>query len=154
MLAINAAIEAARLGDDGGGFAVVAREMRQFAGKTRDAAVEIGERIGDIRAVAGDVLDDQGAIDGMVNRIEAMTRSLDETVGVQAATARLLADNVSQALTASADINANVTEISRMVADAAQGSTAMRTMADNLAQETRRLRGRVAAFVSELQAAG
>jgi len=154
LLAINAAIEAARLGDDGGGFAVVAREMRQFAGKTRDAAVEIGERIGDIRAVAGDVLDDQGAIDGMVNRIEAMTRSLDETVGVQAATARLLADNVSQALTASADINANVTEISRMVADAAQGSTAMRTMADDLAQETRRLRGRVAAFVSELQAAG
>jgi len=41
-----------------------------------------------------------------------------------------------------------------MVADAAQGSDAMRTMADDLARETARLRGRVGAFVAELQAAG
>lgn len=154
LLAINAAIEAARLGNEGGGFAVVAREMRQFAGKTRDAAIEIGERIGDIRTVAADVLESQSATNIMVHHIEDVTRSVDETVGAQAATARLLADNVGQALAASAEINANVTDISRMVADAAQGSTAMRGMADDLARETKRLRGRVAAFVSELQAVG
>jgi methyl-accepting chemotaxis protein len=154
LLAINAAIEAARLGDEGGGFAVVAREMRQFAGKTRDAAVEIGERISDVRTVAADVLEGQSATNAMVHHIEDMTRSVDETIGAQAATARLLADNVGQALAASAEINANVTEISRMVADAAQGSTAMRGMADDLARETKRLRARVGVFVEELRAAG
>lgn len=154
LLAINAAIEAARLGQSGGGFAVVAREMRQFAGKTRDAVTEIGERIGDIRTVSADVIEGQDAIEAVVHRIEDMTRSVDEAVGAEAATARLLADNVSQALAASSEINDNVAEISRMVADAAQGSTDMRTMADDLARETQRLRGRVSAFVAELQAAG
>jgi methyl-accepting chemotaxis protein len=154
LLAINAAIEAARLGEDGGGFAVVAREMRQFAGKTRDAAVEIGERIGEVRSVAADVIEGQDAVEAMVHRIEDMTRSVDEAVGAEAATARLLADNVSQALAASSEINENVAEISRMVADAAEGSTAMRGMANDLARETQRLRGRVGAFVAELHAAG
>ena len=154
LLAINAAIEAARLGVHGGGFAVVAREMKQFAGKTRDAVTEIGERIGDIRTVSADVIEGQSAIEAVVHRIEDMTRSVDDAVGAEAATARLLADNVSQALAASGEINANVAEISRMVTDAAQGSTAMRTMADDLAQETARLRGRVGAFVAELHAAG
>jgi len=154
LLAINAAIEAARLGQDGGGFAVVAREMRQFAGKTRDAVTEIGERIGDIRTVSAAVIEGQGAIEAVVHRIEDMTRSVDEAVGAEAATARLLADNVGQALAASGEINDNVAEISRMVADAAQGSTAMRTMADDLAYETARLRGRVGTFVEELRAAG
>jgi methyl-accepting chemotaxis protein len=83
-----------------------------------------------------------------------MTRSVDEAVGAEAATARLLADNVSQALAASSEINENVAEISRMVADAAEGSTAMRGMANDLARETQRLRGRVGAFVAELHAAG
>lgn len=153
LLAINAAIEAARLGQDSGGFAVVAREMRQFAGKTRDAVTEIGERIGDIRTVSADVIEGQTAIEAVVHRIEDMTRSVDEAVGAEAATARLLAENVGQALAASSDINDNVAEISRMVADAAQGSGAMRTMADDLARETARLRGRVGAFVAELRAA-
>lgn len=154
LLAINAAIEAARLGEHGGGFAVVAREMRQFAARTRDAAVEIGERIGDIRTVSADVIEGQSAIESVVHRIEDMTRSVDQAVGAQATTARLLADNVGQALAASNEINDNVAEISRMVADAAQGSTAMQAMADNLAHETARLRGRVGAFVEELRAAG
>ena len=154
LLAINAAIEAARLGQNGGGFAVVAREMRQFAGKTRDAVTEIGERIGDIRTVSADVIEGQSAIEAVVHRIEDMTRSVDEAVGAEAATARLLAGNVGQALAASGEINDNVAEISRMVADAARGSGAMRTMADDLARETARLRGRVGAFVAELHAAG
>ena len=151
LLAINAAIEAARLGTDGGGFAVVAREMRQFAGKTREAVVEIGERIGDIRVVSAEVIEGQGAIEGVVHRIEEMTRSVNEAIGIEASTARLLADNVAQALAASSEINDNVVEISRMVSDAAQGSTAMQTMADDLARETARLRGSVRAFVQELR---
>ena len=154
LLAINAAIEAARLGHEGGGFAVVAREMRQFAGKTREAVIEIGERIGDIRAVSTDVIEGQSAIDGVLHRIGDMTRSVDDAVGVQASTARLLANNVSQALAASSEIKDNVTDISRMVTDAAQGSTAMHAMADALTRETLRLRARVGGFVSELQSAG
>jgi methyl-accepting chemotaxis protein len=80
-----------------------------------------------------------------------MARSIDEAVGTQAQTARLLAENVDQALQASTDINANVGEISFMVARAAEGSEAMRAMAADLTAETARLQKRVSAFVDELR---
>ena len=68
-------------------------------------------------------------------------------------TAHVLTDSVSQALDASGHINDNVAEMSLIVADAAQGSTAMQAMAEDLSRETERLRDRVRCFVSAMRSA-
>jgi len=68
LLALNAAIEAARAGEAGRGFAVVADEVRKLAEKTMDATREVGEKIQAI----------QSSTHENIARVEASARAAEE----------------------------------------------------------------------------
>ena len=71
LLALNAAIEAARAGEAGRGFAVVADEVRKLAERTKGATVEIGSMIGQI----------QQGIAGVMREIEAAATTANSAAG-------------------------------------------------------------------------
>jgi methyl-accepting chemotaxis protein len=76
LLALNAAIEAARAGEQGRGFAVVADEVRKLAERTSKATGEIGGMIGDIQSRSKSaVLAMEGAISRLENGSELANRA-------------------------------------------------------------------------------
>jgi methyl-accepting chemotaxis protein len=79
LLALNAAIEAARAGEAGRGFAVVADEVRKLAEKTRISAGEIGSDISALAASIGDVARkiDQQSLD--VEKVSAMLKAIENS---------------------------------------------------------------------------
>ena len=79
LLALNAAIEAARAGEHGRGFAVVADEVRKLADNTNKSADQVQLEMRVITGIANDVIDKQDIM------IEGMQTSVDlaqETVGI------------------------------------------------------------------------
>ncbi|WP_207388766.1 methyl-accepting chemotaxis protein [Stutzerimonas kirkiae] len=60
LLALNAAIEAARAGEHGRGFAVVADEVRKLAERTKSAATEVGTIIESLRGRVGGMIEQTG----------------------------------------------------------------------------------------------
>src|SRR5690606_13444901 len=68
LLALNAAIEAARAGEQGRGFAVVADEVRKLAERTRTSTKDIALAVADIIQLAGSAVDTMSTTAGKVAR--------------------------------------------------------------------------------------
>ncbi len=85
LLALNAAIEAARAGEQGRGFAVVADEVRKLAERTSKATGEIAEKIKGIQVQAAASVDAMGNstrdAEGGVSLAEGAAGALEEIVG-------------------------------------------------------------------------
>ncbi len=80
LLALNAAIEAARAGEQGRGFAVVADEVRQLASRTGEATSEISGLVETISANVGNAVQMlEGSVSESRQNIERLTTVSDET---------------------------------------------------------------------------
>ena len=102
LLALNAAIEAARAGEQGRGFAVVADEVRALAHRTQTSTVDIEKMIGDVQLGADDA-------------VAAMNKSLSWANNTQA-----LAQNAGQALQRITSSVAMINERNLVIASASE----------------------------------
>lgn len=108
LLALNAAIEAARAGEHGRGFAVVADEVRKLAEQSQEAAGEISERIRTIQSST------QEAVDAMHSGLTAVM-SGTETVQGAGTSFSGIADMVGQVAQASATMQSSVNRLTQSI---------------------------------------
>ena len=135
LLALNAAIEAARAGEQGRGFAVVADEVRKLAERTSRSTQEIAKNIESIRSVSKD------AVDGMADAVSLVRTGVEHAGNANAAILRIsqasqhavtMVEEITAAIReqgqASTNIAASIEGIAQM---AEQSSAAARNSADS-----------------------
>lgn len=153
LLALNAAIEAARAGEQGRGFAVVADEVRKLAERTSKATGEIagmitqiqkdtGHAVESIKSGTNEVQNGKGLVEKAGSSLEAIIKSTNEVVEV---VTQVAAASEEQSTTAE-QISRNIEAISSVTNETASGIQQMANASDDLNRLTEQLQNLISQF--------
>ncbi len=153
LLALNATIEAARAGEAGRGFAVVASEVKSLAGQTAQATKEIGTRIAQIQGATKEAVEAIDGITATIEEVSAIATSIGSAIEEQGAATAEIARSVSQTAEATKEVTANIGGVSSAANETGNAAGLVLSAASDLSKQAQQLSGEVATFLSGVRAA-
>ncbi len=153
LLALNATIEAARAGEAGKGFAVVASEVKSLANQTGKATEEISGQIAEIQNSTGDAVIAIDSISETIEKVNHYTQAIAAAVEEQGVATGEISSNVHEAASGAETTTQNMQGLCAAVSETTQSAAQVDQVSQSVAEQAEQLQTTIDRFLTEVAAA-
>ncbi|KZM51238.1 cache domain-containing protein [Labrenzia sp. OB1] len=151
LLALNATIEAARAGEAGRGFAVVASEVKELATQTSKATEDISSQITAIQEETGHAASAISSVTEIINNMNEIASSIASSVEEQGVATQEIASNATEASRSTVEVTTNIESVSQAAENTRDTADKVDSSAQQLKENASMLRNQVANFLQEVR---
>ncbi|MCB1480786.1 MAG: HAMP domain-containing protein [Rhodobiaceae bacterium] len=153
LLALNATIEAARAGEAGKGFAVVASEVKNLASQTAKATTEISEQISAIQNATDTSTAAIETVTGTIKELNEIAAQIATAVEQQALATHEISGNVQRAATGTQEVSSSIATVTSAATESASAASQVLSASGELSRQSEMLNAELGNFLSQIRAA-
>lgn len=151
LLALNATIEAARAGEAGKGFAVVASEVKSLAQQTANATGEIGSQVQSIQSNTDTTVTAVGHIADTIRSLNEIAAAIASATEQQSAATMEISRNIQEASQGTQDVASNIERVSETASRTHTAAEELAHAAEDLALTVETLKAQSNAFIEDVR---